>query len=335
MSDTKTIFYSWQSDLPRESNQVGIRQSLRTAVNKIEDNLENIQIELDEATRKTTGSPNIPRTIFEKISKSDVFVSDITTINNDSNSKRKVGNPNVLVELGYAIATVGWERIIMVFNTNFGSFPKDLPFDIDRHRAIPFCIKDKIDKNGKSQLTSVLKTAIQAIIEVSPLRPSELKTLTPKEQKRELDIINLKWIMASINIQIFDSFIENMPSNIIKNILYFKEWFTSIILSNSFHIYDEKLLNLLEIFESNWDKSLSYYQHYNSDGYQTYKFHIPFDVFPNAKAEDDFKKLSKITIDLKSNFKDLLNYIRMEYLEIDLEETSKSAINQYEEDNKS
>jgi hypothetical protein len=333
MTETYSVFYSWQSDLPKSTNQSGIRQCLRSSINKIEENKDEYRIELDEATRNTTGSPNIPQTIFSKIEKSDVFVCDLTTINTESNCKRKVSNPNVLIELGFAVATLGWERIILLFNSHYGKFPDDLPFDIDRHRASQFIIKDKSDKSGKGQLTSLLTIAIQPILETKPLKPSERKALSPAERKRELDINNLKWLMSSININIFDNFIENMPTILISKMMYFKDWFSSILQSSNFHIYDEKLSELIKEFAHNYEKSFSYYKYYIPDGFgKSYRFQIPFDVFPDQKTEDDFNELTQVCIRLRTNFSDLLAYIRSDYLEIDLEETSEIAFNAYVED---
>lgn len=80
-----------------------------------------------------TGSPNISKSIFDKIFVSDIFVCDVTTINGNAPSElRRTPNPNVLIELGYAAATLGWERILMVHHKHYGQFPSDLPFDIDR-----------------------------------------------------------------------------------------------------------------------------------------------------------------------------------------------------------
>lgn len=334
MTETFNIFYSWQSDLPKPTNQNGIRKSIRSAINIVEDKFSDYRIDIDEATRNTTGSPNIPQTIFKKISNSDIFICDLTTINTNSQELRKTPNPNVLIELGYAIATLGWERIIMLFNTSFGSFPDDLPFDIDRHRASPFCIKDNSDKEGKNKLTQLLKASIYPIIKESPLKPSESKNISPEKRKREVDVKNLEWIMSSINIQVFDNFIDAMPSTIIKNILHYKDLFYAISVSSNFHIYDEKLKKLISKFGYNWDQSLALNAYYLPDGYGlSYKFNIPFDTFPNKQAEKEFKIITKTTIELRENFKDLLSYIRKEYLEIDLELTSKKAQEDYNQYN--
>ena len=106
-----TIFFSWQSDLPKETNQNAIRECLRNASSLVESQVDEASINLDEATRSTSGSPNIPLTIFSKIHTCDIFVCDITTINSDQTGK-KTPNPNVLIELGYAISTLGWELYV-------------------------------------------------------------------------------------------------------------------------------------------------------------------------------------------------------------------------------
>lgn len=331
MKQVQTIFYSWQSDLPKETNLNAIRQSLRDVANEIENEIDDTRIDLDEATRNTTGSPNIPKNIFDKISICDVFVCDLTTTNCKAPEEfKRTPNPNVLIELGYAISELGWERIIMVFNKFHGKFPTDLPFDIDRHRATPFTITDKKDKGGKSDLSKVLKDAIKLILEKSPRRPSELKTETPEQRKRKIDVSNLKWALGSIHIPTFDHFIEEIPSKIYSRIFYYKEGFSSILDSNSFHIYDQTLQQLLKKVKVNWNQTLSYGQHYGPDGSGVYyNYHLPFDMFPSEQAEKDFNKLARIREELDKDFRSLLLYIRNNYLEVDLEETSKNAFEGY------
>jgi len=328
-----TIFYSWQSDLSKETNLNAIRQTLREASSFVETEITETRIEVDEATRDTTGSPNIPKTIFEKISSSDIFVCDLTTINTNAPTEfRRVPNPNVLIELGYAIATLGWERIIMVFNELHGTFPSDLPFDIDRHRATPFKISDKKDNNGKSQLSQVLKVAVKAIIKKAPLKPDEKRKETPEQKKRNIDISNLKWALNTIHIPTFDNFLEAMPSTIIGKIFYFKDNFVSVLDSNTFHIYDEELLQRLTKFKENWNQSLSFYQHYDPDGSgKNYRFYLVADTFQTEQAEKDFYKLVEIGRELEQDFKNLLQYVRNNYLEINLDETSKAAFENYKE----
>lgn len=328
-----TVFYSWQSDLPKETNLNGIRQALRMSANTIENSIDNISIELDEATRNKAGSPNIPLTIFEKISKADIFICDLTTINSSDTENRKVSNPNVLIELGYAIAELGWERIILLFNKEFGAFPKDLPFDIDRHRTTPFSIKDKNDKSGKTQLSQVLKSAFATIIEQKPLKKVDAKKISPEVKKRNIDIANLKWCLKYVHIPTMDYFLEEMPSRIIKQIFFYQQGFRDVIESNSFHIYDKKLLSLVKELNKNWSISLAYGHQYDADRLGNYyKYYTPSDIFPNDKSQEEYNYLLKVREKLIEVFKSFLYYLRTEYLEIDLDTTSKNALENYQKE---
>ena len=86
-------------------------------------------IRLDSDTQGIPGSPDIAQAIFDKIDTCQVFVCDISIINAES-SGRKTPNPNVLIELGYAVKRLSWDRIICVFNEISGKVPDDLPFDL-------------------------------------------------------------------------------------------------------------------------------------------------------------------------------------------------------------
>jgi hypothetical protein len=336
MKPKHIIFYSWESDSPKETNLNAIRHALRDASSQLESEIDDTRIECDEATRDVSGSPNIPKTILDKIETSDIFICDLTTINtNVQKEYRRVPNPNVLIELGYAIATVGWERIIMLFNKVHGTFPDDLPFDIDRHRATPFTVKDKKDISGKIQLYSVLKDAIQSIIIKEPLKPYEIRKLTPDQRKRNVDVANLKRALSAIHIPTFDHFIEEIPQRIPAKIFYFKEWFVSILESNTFFIYEPELLIRLTNLKISWNKSLSFGENYGSDVTGTgryYNYYIPMDIFPSEKSGDDFNKLVKIRTELEQNFKELIHFVRLNYLELDIEETSSIAFENYKND---
>lgn len=330
MDEKLTIFYSWQSDLSKDLCQSAIRQSIRSAINKIEAEQSDQHLFLDEATRNKPGSPNIPQSIFEKISASDIFICDLTTINEDYDTGKKTPNPNVLIELGFAIAHLGWGRIIMVCNTNYGTFPNDLPFDIDRHRATPFMVSEKNDTNGKGDLTAKLREAIDAIVKESPSKASRKSNLSIKERKRERDVQNIEWIISCIHIPTFDIYIDDMPLNMVRDITFYYDWFSSIKLSSSFHIYDQKFNEIFQEFSSLWEKTMSFYRHYYlSDSKNYYRFDIQFDEFKNDQQENDYIDLSETILKLKSAFKRLLQFIRNNYIEINLDMTSRKAFDEH------
>lgn len=78
------------------------------------------------------GTPNIVETIFRRIAACSVFVADVSFVAATGGGK-KIPNPNVLLELGFAVRSIGWERTILVFNNAFGT-QTELPFDIAQHR---------------------------------------------------------------------------------------------------------------------------------------------------------------------------------------------------------
>lgn len=129
------VFYSWQSDLPNNTNRGLIKDSIESALEKIRESVKSItEIDLVSDSRNDMGTPDLVASIFGKIDSCDIFIADISIINpNDIN--RKTPNPNVLIELGYAAKSIGWERIICIFNTEKNKI-EDLPFDIRFRRPI-------------------------------------------------------------------------------------------------------------------------------------------------------------------------------------------------------
>lgn len=125
---TIRIFYSWQSDVVK-SRQI-IKKSIQATIEKLKDKY-GYDIVIDEGARDVPGAPSIDRTIFEKIDKCDVFVCDVTPI--AKLGQKEIPNPNVMTELGYALAKVGENQVVFVamsgdWNHNY------MPFDIRNRR---------------------------------------------------------------------------------------------------------------------------------------------------------------------------------------------------------
>lgn len=161
-----TVFYSWQSD--KSKNKNFISSNLDRAIRELKSKKNSefrVEISLDRDTQDKSGSPAIVQTIFDKISKSDIFVCDVSIINNSFLNRklknRLTPNPNVLIELGYAINHLGWERIICVNNKSLGE-NELLPFDLRGHRISMF---NGYGEDEKIKLTSIFKTAIKSIVD--------------------------------------------------------------------------------------------------------------------------------------------------------------------------
>lgn len=156
------IFYSWQNDLLKKTNRYFIEDALKKTIKELNRDKEIIlDVRLEKDTQGVAGSPDIAHTIFDKISNSHIFVGDVSIINSDEKPKRPTPNPNVLVELGFAARHLDWDKIICVFNTEFGKV-EDLPFDLRPRRILPY--KATAEEKDKTFLKLQLQTAIQAII---------------------------------------------------------------------------------------------------------------------------------------------------------------------------
>ncbi len=162
-----SVFFSWQSDSSNKTNLSLIEDCLKKAVKEISKE-ESIIVIVDRDTKGVGGTPSIVDAILKKIRSCDVFVWDATIIND---MPRHTPNPNVLLELGYALAIVGEGRIIGVMNEAKGNGPEKLPFDLV-HRRWP--IRYQLDdsdpkfeenkKNTKNFLTSTFARALREAI---------------------------------------------------------------------------------------------------------------------------------------------------------------------------
>src|SRR4051794_27181576 len=112
-----SIFYSWQKDSPKETNTDLIEAAARLAAERIKASAD-VVVEpvIDRDTQDVPGSPAIAQTILEKIDQCSLFLCDVTFVGKSTRRGHSTPNPNVLIELGYAVARKGWEQIICVMN---------------------------------------------------------------------------------------------------------------------------------------------------------------------------------------------------------------------------
>ncbi|MFI3262492.1 MAG: hypothetical protein R3Y26_06245 [Rikenellaceae bacterium] len=153
------IFYSWQSDVGKHANRTYIAQKIEEAISKITTKNEFIKISFDESTRGDSSSPDIKDTIIRKITNCDIFICDVTPII-IFEERKAIPNPNVMFELGYAVSSLGWDRIILVWNDCYGD-SKLVPFDIYSHRRTHY---DKDSEKNKTTKSLDLELPLNTII---------------------------------------------------------------------------------------------------------------------------------------------------------------------------
>lgn len=126
------VFWSWQSDSASSVNRNFIGGCLDKAVKQLA-KTHGVVVSVDRDTKGVGGSPSIAETILKKISAADVFVFDATHVHRQP---RPGPNPNVALELGYALAVMGENRVIGVRNLAGTPRDEEPPFDF-RHRRWP------------------------------------------------------------------------------------------------------------------------------------------------------------------------------------------------------
>lgn len=86
------------------------------------------------------------------------FICDISIVTG-GNGLRKSPNPNVLIELGFAIKQLGWDKVICLFDKNTGSL-EDLPFDLRQKRILQY---DPNMSNEKQRVVGILGENIKSL----------------------------------------------------------------------------------------------------------------------------------------------------------------------------
>ncbi len=196
------IFWSWQSDHDGKISHYFVRDALSDAIKTIKASsvLEEpseadrrAQLHLDHDTKGKTGWVDITQSIFEKIENAAVFVADVTPVvvsssKIDADGKeigiRPIMNPNVAIELGYALKALDWSKIIPVMNSAYGSVER-MPFDIDRTRrwAIQYELKEGASNVEITEARKTLATKFVAALKEYVAAEPEAVTFRAIEPK--------------------------------------------------------------------------------------------------------------------------------------------------------
>ena len=232
------IFYSWQSNLPNRDNRNFIETCIKRGIKRASADTFSINYSLDKDTNSEFGSPDIANTIFKKIDSSTFFIADISLINNYS------PNPNVLLELGYAIAKLSWERVICIFNLKYGKL-EQLPFDLRSHRVLTYNSDDVSDKEKISQIIADTINNSSLLVDV------QISSNILNKQKLDRNLI---YILNSLNLILgyekyeFSSICEN-DEDVLKKKLARRKLLGFYIFKN----YDNVLFELERFSSSTQD----------------------------------------------------------------------------------
>lgn len=205
---TATVFYSWQSDLKSKTTRNLIEGCLNKAIQALgrDDEVE-IDASLDRDTRGVTGAPVILDTILEKIDRAAAFVADVSIINAGTLG-RPTPNPNVLVELGYAVKSLTWDCVLPVCNKFHGDISV-LPFDIPDRRVMAYSLSDNPTEEE-------LKSAKELLIGGFKIRLKEMfkRSVLPAASVDFGDLNTEELIGKSLKLQFVRTTFSDYPDNL-------------------------------------------------------------------------------------------------------------------------
>ena len=219
------IFYSWQSDLESKYNRNFIKDCLERAIKALnKELLLNEAVRLDQDTKGIAGTPDIANTIFEKIRNSVIFIGDVTFIAGNGD-KKLCSNPNVMIELGYALSSLTDLCIVNIMNTAYGKAEGNLPFDLN-HKRWP--IQYHLNEENFSDKAKVREGLVKVLIEA--IKP----------------ILNIREDAASLKPLVDDPSIDNIRHHILSSDSK-KDWSLRSIDSKSTSIYGQNVNLRIEI----------------------------------------------------------------------------------------
>lgn len=313
------VFFSWQSDLPSNTNTTVIRGALK----QISD--AHVEWKMDEATRNTSGSPDISLVVENKIRCTDVLIADVSLINGLFSTEKKTPNPNVLFELGIACGIIGWNRIVLVFNKAYGDV-ENLPFDISKHRSLIYEIPQDTTLSNKekiSVLKSKLEEALTQIEQDNPLKRI-FEGRNPEEIKHNRDVNKLLELLRWIDLSALSSRADDGARYYRHDVAVYSDCLDMILKDASFSLYDKETEGMIRNIKKKLDASFSF--HYSNTGHPKFSiWSLPFDVFPSHQEEVEFRKVQRACNELKDAVSFFIRRVQENYLEIDLDKTNQMA----------
>ncbi len=143
------VFFSSQSWLPEKSDI--IRMALKKAIRLLEK--KGIAIDYREASNNQKGSKLLLNVITQLIDSSFMLVGDISNLGWAVKEDNYVTNPNVMFEVGYAIKTLGYDRVFLCYEGDYR-----IPSDI-RGLQIIQCSRDAWEDLAQKIYTAILDLA--------------------------------------------------------------------------------------------------------------------------------------------------------------------------------
>ena len=328
------VFYCWQDHLDKSLHKFLIREALERAIAQVQNELpSNVEcaISLDSDTANSAGTVDIANTILQKISLSALVIGDVTPVLTDKSRGLYYPNPNVMLEVGFAAKSIGWPRVICLYNRHYCK-PEDLPFDLRHRRLSPFGCQDaSTRKQALQDLVQLLYQAIRAVLEEMD-RGAVDDTQSKDDLKHSRDSRLLRQVLEKIHCPTLDEYIrygQDLEQPI--DCSYYLNGLDNIVSSSQFRFYDKQLENLTMAFFSDWDRaeSLSARVFFSSrDGTEFVLKEKQFRDDAYYTSMDNLRALFK---NMQKSLREFLAHVHSNYSEIDLDVTDRTAITDFKQ----
>ena len=286
------IFFSWQSDTESKYN----RSYIKGLLNDFAASIPDCSIEIKESVGDSAGSPNIVDKVISEIDNCNIFVCDVTPITTYNN--KKLPNPNVLFELGYAVCHLGWERIICIANESYGAI-SDMPFDIRQNRISKY--KYNEEGRNKLELDEFILKIINEYEEIEKrFNSNQIKDHDTKVFNSFISLIDEEdFVDGLLNMRMYyihTGYDKELWKRIIDFTDYPRNRYVAESLNESFETFVKELcimkqrLGLITFPSHDWqclDPLESHTQDEIDNNLKEERFGLPNDIFREDIPEDD------------------------------------------------
>ena len=192
------IFFSWQSDTRTLTGRNLVERALQRAIAAIAADADidpaDRELAVDRDSVDVPGSPPLVETIFGKVDRAAAFLSDLTYVATRADGRR-MPNPNVLLEHGWALKSLSWRRVFSVMNIAHGH-PDDhpLPFDLQHFKRPIFydCPDDADDETRRAArdgLARQFAAALRAILDDEVLRAERVPAPPAEPHPHDIELL--------------------------------------------------------------------------------------------------------------------------------------------------
>jgi len=206
------IFFSWQSDTQTLTGRNLIERALQRAIATVAADADidpaDRELAVDRDSVGVPGSPPLVETIFGKVDRAAAFLSDLTYVAERADGRR-MPNPNVLIEHGWALKALSWRRVFSVMNVARGH-PDDhpLPFDLQHFKRPIFydCSEDADEdtrRAAREGLTRQFVSALRAILDDEVLRAERVPAAPPAPHPHDIDLLRRVQRQLPVGLQRF------------------------------------------------------------------------------------------------------------------------------------